>query len=52
MSFTMQIETINYIQKVPQCLMVLSHLSLYWHLQKCRSRTALAFWSWRLGAQQ
>jgi len=30
----------------------LSHLSFYWHLQKCRSRRALAFRSWRLGAQQ
>lgn len=30
----------------------LSYLSFYWHLQKCRSRRALAFQSWRLGAQQ
>lgn len=30
----------------------LSHLSFYWHLQKCRSRRALAFRSWRRGAQQ
>lgn len=30
----------------------LSHLSLYWHLQKCRSRRALPLRSWRLGAQQ
>lgn len=52
MSFTMQIETINYIHKVPQRL-IFSPISLfYWHLQKCRSRRAPAFRSWRLGAQQ
>lgn len=30
----------------------LVHLSFYWHVQKCRSRRALAFRSWGLGAWQ
>lgn len=46
MSFTMQIETINYIQKVPQCL-IFSSISLFVGI--CRNAGAGGLWLFGIG---
>lgn len=46
MSFTMQIETINYIQKVPQCL-IFSPISLFVGI--CRNAGAGGLWLFGAG---
>lgn len=45
-SFTMQIETINYIQKVPQCL-IFSPISLF--IGICKNAGAGGLWLFRAG---